>query len=203
MLEYTGERVIPEFMKPTNGLYLEHVARYYFSIPYVKGRALDLACGSGYGTQLVARAAKKYAEEIIGADIDKETVKYASKNYNHQLIKFIQEDVLDPELPDKLGQFDTILSFETIEHVEDDNLFMRNMYNMLRPGGKLVLSTPFGQGRGKPCRSPFHVHQLTVGEFKALFDPFSKTDFYYQWGVAIETPREGINYPLGIAVAVK
>jgi hypothetical protein len=42
MLQFTGERVIPELMKPTNALLLEHTARYYFSTPYVKGRVLDI-----------------------------------------------------------------------------------------------------------------------------------------------------------------
>ncbi|GAA3317265.1 hypothetical protein GCM10020331_015500 [Ectobacillus funiculus] len=63
-------------------------------------------------------------------------------------VTYIQGDALDPELPEKLGLFDTILSFETIEHVQDDQLFMNNLYRMLKPGGRLILSSPFGRGRG-------------------------------------------------------
>lgn len=203
VLQDTGERIIPKEMKPTNGLLLEHIARYYFSTPYVKGRVLDLACGTGYGGQMVAKARKKEITEMIGVDIDDETLKYAKANYFHPLLTFEKGNVLDPHLPEKLGTFDTILSFETIEHVEDDQLFMENMYKLLNPGGTLVLSTPFGQGKGTPCGVPFHVHQFTDEEFIGLFKNFSDVEYYYQRGVTIEPPREGVSYPLAVAVARK
>ncbi|OLO38966.1 SAM-dependent methyltransferase [Alkalihalophilus pseudofirmus] len=203
MLEDTGERVIPKLMKSTNGLLLEHTARYYFSTPYVKGRVLDIACGTGYGSQMVAKIRKKEIHEMIAADLDEEVLNYAKGNYYHPLVSFVQADVLDVNLPNKIGTFDTILSFETIEHVEDDDHFMNNMYHLLKPNGILILSTPFGQGKGKPCGSPFHVHQLTVEEFRALFHPFKETEIFYQRGVTIEPPREGVHYPLGVAVCQK
>ncbi|WP_240511982.1 class I SAM-dependent methyltransferase [Paludifilum halophilum] len=203
MLQLTGERVIPELMKPTNGMLLEHIARYYFSFPYVKGRVLDIACGSGYGTHMVAKACKKEVKGVIGVDLDPQTVEYARKTYYHPLTEYRVVDALDPELPQKLGCFDTILSFETIEHLQDDRLFMRHLHEMLAPGGTLVLSTPFGRGRGKPCKCPFHVHQLTPEEFAALFGGFRETEIYYQRGVTIEPPREGLKYPLGVAVCQK
>lgn len=59
MLTYKGERVIPYLMSPMNGLLLEHIARYQFAIDYVQGRALDIACGVGYGVQLIAKAKNK------------------------------------------------------------------------------------------------------------------------------------------------
>lgn len=203
MLEYTGERIIPKLMKPTNGMLLEHIARYYFSTPYVKGRVLDFACGSGYGSQMIAKARKEEITEMIGVDIDEETVNYAKGTYNHPLLTYMVGDVLDEELPRKLGTFDTILSFETIEHVGDDQLFMRIVYQLLNPGGTLVLSTPFGQGRGKPCNEPFHIHQFTREEFHNFFTVFSEVDIYYQRGVTIEPPRNNVHYPLGVAVCTK
>lgn len=203
MLKDTGERIIPKEMKPTNGLLLEHIARYYFSTPYVRGRVLDIACGTGYGSQMVAKSRKNEINEMIGVDIDEETLKYAKANYYHPLLTFEQGNVLDSTLPERLGSFDTILSFETIEHVDDELTFMKNMYELLKPGGTLVLSTPFGQGKGKPCGSPFHIHQFTKEEFVELFKDFSKVEYYYQRGVTIEPPREDVHYPLGVAVAIK
>ncbi|OIJ15124.1 SAM-dependent methyltransferase [Anaerobacillus alkalilacustris] len=203
MLNDTGERLIPNNMKPLNGLLLEHVARYYFSTPYVTGRVLDIACGSGYGGLMVAKERKHQIEEIIGVDIDKDALEYAKGQYYHPLLTFKQGDVLDPMLPEKLGTFDTILSFETIEHVDDDELFMKNMYNLLKPGGKLIISTPFGKGRGIPSGQPFHAHQLTKEEFQGVFTKFSKVEIYYQRGVTIEPPREGVYYPIGVAVCEK
>lgn len=54
-----GERIIPKLMKPMNGMLLEHIARYYFATPYVRGRVLDIACGTGYGSHLVAKERKR------------------------------------------------------------------------------------------------------------------------------------------------
>lgn len=203
ILEMSGERIIPKLMKPTNGMLLEHIARYYFALPYIKGRVLDIACGVGYGCHMVAKDRKREVEEMIGVDIDETTIKYANREYNHQKVKYIQGDAIDPNLPERLGEFDSILSFETIEHVEDDQIFMDNLYRMLKPGGTLVLSSPFGRGRGMPTSEPFHVHQLTPEEFQLLFERFSEVEFYYQRGPTFEKMREGVRYFIGIAVCVK
>lgn len=207
MLNDTGERVIPEKMKITNGLLLEHIARYHFASDYVQGRVLDFASGSGYGSHIIAKLCKKNVEQVVGIDIDREVVDYAKRTYYHPLTSYLEGDVVDPYLPEKMGEFDTILSFETFEHVKEEKEFLSNIYNMLKPGGILVLSTPFGKGRGKPCRSPFHVHQLTVDEFTSLFRDysFSKVSFFFQKGVLIEPAFLNKNkyYPLGIAVCEK
>lgn len=203
MLEWTGERIIPKLLKPTNGMLLEHIARYYFATPYIQGRVLDIACGAGYGSHMVAKERKRELIQLVAVDNDKDTIDYANREYHHQKIVYRQADALDPDLPGKLGMFDTILSFETIEHVADDRLFMDNLYQMLKPGGKLILSSPFGRGRGMPTSEPFHVHQLTPAEFEELFDRFSEKEIYYQRGVTFEKPRDGVRYFIGIAVCTK
>lgn len=208
MLKNTGERIIPEDMKPLNRILLEHLARYYFALPYATGSVLDIACGTGYGAKMIAKERKKYVSRVLGIDLDPDTIAYAKKNHYHPLLTFLTGDALDIKLPDKIGTFETIISFETMEHVPDDRLFLQNMYNLLTPGGTLVLSTPFGPGRGKKCASPFHFHQLTEEELFRLFSEtdcrFEKTVFYYQNGVAVEREkRADVHYPFGIAVAVK
>ncbi|WP_139489682.1 class I SAM-dependent methyltransferase [Brevibacillus dissolubilis] len=192
-------------MKPSNGMLLEHLARYYFSTPYVYGRVLDIACGVGYGTQMIAKNCRLEATEIIGVDLDPASIRYAQSYYYHPMVTYQVEDALDPLLPEKLGQFDTIVSFETIEHVPDDRLFMKNIYDMLKPGGMLVLSSPFGRGRGMQTSEKFHVHQLTPEEFAELFVefPFSEVEIYYQRGVTIEPPRKDVRYFIGVAVCKK
>ncbi|WP_134683759.1 class I SAM-dependent methyltransferase [Brevibacillus migulae] len=203
MIQWTGERIIPKLLKPTNGMLLEHIARYYFATPYIQGRVLDIACGTGYGCHMVAKERKREVTEIIGVDNDRDTLAYANVEYNHQKVTYVQGNAVDPELPTQLGMFDTILSFETIEHVEDDQQFMDNLYDMLKPGGTLVLSSPFGRGRGMPTSEPFHVHQLTPDEFAQLFERFAQVDIYYQRGVTFEKPRDGVRYFIGVAVCVK
>lgn len=203
LLEWTGERIIPKQLKPTNGMLLEHIARYYFATPYVQGRVLDIACGTGYGCHMVAKERKREVTHIVGVDNDEQTIRYANIEYNHQKVTYQVGNAMDPHLPEELGVFDTILSFETIEHVEDDQMFMDNLYRMLKPGGTLVLSSPFGRGRGKPTSEPFHVHQLTPEEFEELFERFSQVEIYYQRGVTFEKPREGVRYFIGVAVCTK
>lgn len=202
-LEYTGERVIPKLMEPTDPFLLEHIARYYFATPYLKGEVLDISCGSGYGSHLIAKTCKKQVQRVLGVDIDEETIRYATQNYYHPLSRFMQADALDPALPDKLGSFDTIVSFETIEHLTDERPFMTNLYNMLRPGGTLVLSTPFGEGRGKPGSYFSHVQEFTVDEFKELFMAYGEVEIFYQRGVTIEPPRVDVHYPFGVALCKK
>ncbi|SEN80839.1 Methyltransferase domain-containing protein [Mesobacillus persicus] len=203
-IEDSGERVIPDFMKPTNGLLLEHIARYQFSTHYLKGRVLDLASGSGFGSQMLAKLGKKRIETIVAVDCDPSTVAYAKGRYNHPLVEYRCENAVDPLLPQKLGLFDVIVSFETIEHIEEEQQFLSNVYQLLKPGGVLILSTPFGKGRGKPCGSAFHVHQLTVDEFKNLFNGYTNVKFYGQKGVLIEPTQYDENwYPIGITVCTK
>ncbi|MGP4042013.1 class I SAM-dependent methyltransferase [Gracilibacillus sp. D59] len=205
MLKDTGERVIPEKMDITNELLIEHIARYHFSVPHVHGRVLDFATGVGYGTHIVAKKCKENIDEIIGVDIDPDVIKYAKGNYYHPKSNYTVADVTDPTLPNQLGIFDVILSFETIEHIEDESQFTDNIYHLLKPGGTLILSTPFGEGKGKRCGSPFHVHQMTENEFLSMFNQFPKKRFFYQKGALIE-PMEGTQMdhkPLGIVIAYK
>ncbi|MCP8615359.1 class I SAM-dependent methyltransferase [Salirhabdus salicampi] len=205
MLTYTGERVIPEQMKPTNGLLLEHLARYYFATYYINGSVLDISCGAGYGSHMMAKAKKKTLSKVVGIDIDSDAIQYAKRTYYHPLVEYKVGNAVDRKLPKNIGQFDTIVSFETFEHVEEETEFMCNIYEMLKPGGRLIISTPFGKGRGKPCGSPFHVHQLTVSEFKDLFNKYNEVTFYGQRGVAIEPLNDNRvkHFPIGIAVCKK
>jgi 2-polyprenyl-3-methyl-5-hydroxy-6-metoxy-1,4-benzoquinol methylase len=203
LLELTGERVIPERMDPLNGMLLEHLARYYFAVEYAKGRVLDIACGTGYGTKIIAKAQKSVLEEVVAVDHDEETLKYARSKHFHPLIQYKKMDAEDAELAPKLGTFDLIMSFETLEHLTQEKAFLNNLYHMLKPGGTLIISTPFGAGRGKPTNEPYHIHQLTEDEFTGLFDEYEEKEFYYQRSVLVEPKREGKHYPFGIAVCKK
>ncbi|CAM3925519.1 class I SAM-dependent methyltransferase [Alkalicoccus chagannorensis] len=208
MLEDNGERVIPEKMKDDNGMWLEHLARYYFALPFAKGRVLDIACGSGYGTKLVAKARKKEGVTAIGADIDEDALQYARGKYYHPQVAYQYGDLLDPALPETLGTFDTVLSFETIEHVPDDQFALEQLMKLTAPGGTLLLSTPFGAGREAASHSPFHYFQMTEEEFLHLFDATHDTwdslRFFYQNGVSIVNEKiPGFRYPIGIAAATK
>ncbi|HLR51353.1 MAG TPA: class I SAM-dependent methyltransferase [Candidatus Avamphibacillus sp.] len=205
MLEDTGERVILEKMNIMSSMLIEHLARYHFASQFAEGRVLDFACGTGYGTHIIAKKCKEKVSEVIGVDKEKEALKYAEHTYYHPKSTFKQTDVADKNTPEQLGKFDYIVSFETLEHIQDEKQFLDNIYEMLYPGGTLILSTPFGEGRGKPCKNPFHVHQLTEEEFQELFVNYASVSYYYQENALI-IPAEsakGKSFPLGIVVCRK
>jgi len=201
----TGERVIPLMTSPKNGLLREHIARYRFACKYVWGRTLDLACGVGYGCDILSRGPGKWLiNEIIGVDNDPSTIKYAKKNYPSPKTKYMVGDALDEKLVDKIGKFNSILSFETIEHLQNDEHFIKNLKSLLLNEGMLIISTPLGRGRKHPCTNPYHFFQYTLEEFESLLKTnFSNIDIYLQINNIIEKPKTGIKYYLAVAICTK
>ena len=203
-MKLTGERVIPKLMAGDNGLLIEHVKRYEFASRFVSGRVLDIACGTGYGTQILLECdGTGEIKQIIGVDLDKDTIDYAKENYNNEKVSYIIDDAASTDLAAKLGSFDTIVSFETLEHLEKDISFLNNLEKLLKPSGTLIISTPFGRGRGIPCSNPYHVHQYTEEEFVQLLNIFDNVELYYQRNETIEKPVAGKKYYLMIAVCSK
>lgn len=200
-MRLTGERVIPKLMACDNGLLREHVKRYEFASKLVSGRVLDIACGSGYGTQiLLENDSMGKMQHIIGVDIDKDTIQYAKANYHNEKVSYIVNDATSAELEAEIGYFDTIVSFETLEHIEQDAAFVNNLEKLLKPSGTLIISTPFGRGRGIPCSNPYHICQYKEEEFVQLLNIFKNVELYYQRNETIEKAVEGQQYYLMIAV---
>jgi len=202
MLELTKERVIPKKMHPQNGLLIEHKARYRFASKYCSGRILDIACGVGYGTEMML-ALGEGIKEIVGVDINPDVIHYAKKNYQHPPITFSVGDVNNKDLIEQLGQFDTIVSFETVEHIENDFAFIDNLNKLLKIDGTLIISTPFGQGRNEPCANPHHYRQYREKEFRELLAIFSDIKLYCQVDKRIEVPKPDEKYYLMVAVCQK
>ena len=199
-LPYTGERVVPEIMNPRNGLLMEHIARYEFAAGFSRGRVLDLGCGAGYGTEIILDLADPDAvSEVVGVDISMESIRYARAMYGYLKAHFAVADIRDPELPERYGLFDTIICFETIEHLQEDEAVIRNIARMLKPDGLLIISTPFGRGKGEPCAAPFHVHQYKESEFVELLISNFHVNMFMQRDKVIEKRRDGVKYYLMVA----
>jgi 2-polyprenyl-3-methyl-5-hydroxy-6-metoxy-1,4-benzoquinol methylase len=159
-LEYTGERIVPG--KTEEPLFREHEARYVFAGRYVAGKeVLDIACGSGVGTDYLRRAG---AMSCYGIDIDTRAIEYAKAAYSRCL--FAQGDALHIALPN--NSVDVVVSFETIEHISDNRKFLLECKRVLRPSGLLLCSTPNrGLYRWLP-KNPYHVREFTAQEFGSL-----------------------------------
>jgi SAM-dependent methyltransferase len=161
-LEFTGERFTPECVREIR---YEHFHRYAFARELVAGRrVLDAACGEGYGSALLAGA----AAAVTGVDLSVESVEHARSRYRAPNLDFQAADCLD--LPFPADSFDCIVSFETLEHLEDHEGLLREFRRVLRPGGFLLLSSPDKAVYSDKLqnRNEFHVRELYRDEFETL-----------------------------------
>jgi ubiquinone/menaquinone biosynthesis C-methylase UbiE len=169
-MEFTGERVVPGKVEPD--LFNEHLSRYRFAQPLVKGRlALDLGCGTGYGAAILAESAR----QVLGLDISKESVAFARGKYVAPNVEFFVSDC--NHLAVRSGSIDTVVCMEVIEHLPDQETLMEEVCRVLRPEGILVISTPnriyYTEERNEV--NPFHVREFDFPEFSA----FLKS--YFEW----------------------
>lgn len=118
----------------------DHVTRYNFASKFLPSniKILDIACGVGYGSYIMSKAAQ--ASKIQGIDISSEAIDYANQHYKLNNNNFKCGDFLEINL--EKSYYDAIVSFETIEHVRKDKEFLKKFFNILKPEGKLILSTP-------------------------------------------------------------
>lgn len=172
-LEYTGERLVPG--KAGEALFREHEARYIFAARFVKGmRVLDVACGSGIGTQYLLQAG---AHCCIGLDIDPAATDYAKARYTD--CRFVRCDATTLCIAE--ASVDVVVSFETIEHVKEQRAFLLECRRVLRPGGTLVCSTPNRALSRWGKANPFHFQELSVVEFTSLLGQiFTDVQLYAQ-----------------------
>ena len=136
-LEFTGERFLPG---AGGEIWYEHWHRYHFAAKLVVGReVLDVACGAGYGSALLARQAQR----VVGADISAETIDHARALYAAvPNLEFRQADCAALPFPD--ASFDAVYTLSSIEHFGspgDIKRSAREIGRVLRPGGYAFVVT--------------------------------------------------------------
>lgn len=190
MLEWTGERYIP--WMEVGEVHYNHLHRYLFAAQYCKNkRVLDLGCGEGYGSNILS----KYANEVVGVDIDESTIAHARAKYDDSKIKFIQGSVLEVPLGDH--EFDIVVSFEVLEHIEEHDTYIAEIKRLLKPNGVFFVSTPNKLVYTDPnAINPFHKKELNWDEFVGLMSMnFSSCKYLGQrsytgsniWSISEET----------------
>jgi len=170
----TGERLIPSESKDSV-VYGEHMSRYLAVIDMIKGKVvLDVASGTGYGSQLLAKHAKK----VTGIDYSAEAVAYAQENYPAKNLEYRVGDAqVLKSIPD--SSIDIVVSMETIEHLPNPELFVKQVKRVLKPDGVFAVSTPNDEEYREG--NEFHLHEFTLVELKKLMKKyFKQTDYYYQ-----------------------
>ena len=161
-LPWTGERLVPSL---AGQIASEHLHRYALACDMAEGRdVLDIACGEGYGSALLA----KRARSVVGVDIDKAAVDHAQRKYGGDRARFLVGQCTAIPLPD--ASVDMVVSFETIEHIREHDVFLSEVRRVLRSGGLVVISTPErGEyDRSLAAQNPFHVKELSREEFESL-----------------------------------
>lgn len=175
-IQPTGERLTVYY---PGLISLEHVHRYAIACQLAVGKkVLDIACGEGYGSHLLAQV----AHEVTGADINEETVLAARKKYKHQNLIF--ETASATSLPFPSASFDLVISFETLEHLAEQEQMIAECKRVLRPDGLLLISTPdklnYSDKTGH--KNPYHVKELYRAGFEELLcSVFRYTSVYSQY----------------------
>ncbi len=142
-----------------------HLNRYFVAKNLCKDKVvLDAACGEGYGTYLLS---KWGAKKAVGVDISESAVAHAQEVFGGEKLEFFCNTV------EKLAMFpnnsfDMVVSFETIEHIQDPIAFLKEIKRIVKPDGIVVISCPndycYYPSAGE-C-NPFHVRKYTKDEFK-------------------------------------
>ena len=142
---------------------LEHWHRYLSVLELCRQRkVLDLACGTGYGSHLLA----DFAESVIGVDISQEAINIAKTRYAHKNLVYMQGSATDIPLPN--SSVECVISFETIEHLNKDiqPVFLKEVKRVLSQGGCFVVSTPCHEKSVLlNAKNPFHPGELSLGDF--------------------------------------
>jgi 2-polyprenyl-3-methyl-5-hydroxy-6-metoxy-1,4-benzoquinol methylase len=143
----------------------EHAPRYAFSMQFADGkRALDFGCGTGYG----AAALSAVAQEVLAVDISETALDWAKRKHKASNLEFRQVGDLGASLPE--GAFGLATCFEVIEHLtaNDQVAFLANIHRTLNEEGVFVVSTPNPKMTMLYGDNPYHLKELTLGEFESM-----------------------------------
>jgi GT2 family glycosyltransferase len=169
----------------------EHFHRYAICRSYIRDLdVLDIACGAGYGSALLAEA----AGSVSAIDLNPETIERARSRYMRPNLTFAVADCF--QLPFDDASFDVIVANEMIEHVADHDGLISEGKRLLRPGGIMLISTP-----NRPVYNrfkqpnPFHVSEMDEAEFRELLDRHFKQHRLLGCRMALNS----LSYPIDVA----
>ena len=161
---HTAERVSNRDASD-NFVFQRSILAYYMAAEMVSGDVLEIGTGVGYGVDVVAPATAKFTR------IDKTAPMF--DNPLPANVEFRQMAVPPLDFADE--SFDYVISFQVIEHIENDAEFVREVSRVLRKGGKFIVSTP--NAPMSLTRNPWHVREYRIEELKALLNrSFSKVE---------------------------
>ncbi len=164
-MELTGERTLPD-VPAENYWFRRHLAVYEWIAERVGGlRVLDMACGEGYGSNVLASRALA----VVGVDANPEAFEHARLRYRRDNLTFERGMVENFGEP---GSFDAVVFLQTIEHVFDPVGVLRHFGQLLRPGGTAFVSTPnvltLAPPGAEKSGNPWHLREYRASEFDEM-----------------------------------
>jgi ubiquinone/menaquinone biosynthesis C-methylase UbiE len=160
-------------------IWYEHWHRYHFALPLAAGRRVaDAACGEGYGSALLATAAK----QVTGIDVAADVVAMARRRYGSvPNLEFVEGRC--ESLPLAPGSIDLLVSFETLEHLAKPETLVAEAARVLGSTGLFVVSTPNKEvyTDQRAYENPHHLKELSRDEFEqALAARFEAVELFAQ-----------------------
>lgn len=151
----------------TRPLFLEHITRYHLAQRYAAHKkVLDAGCGTGYGILLLS----KKALMAVGIDENSEAIRYCQEKNRGAKVSYKMMDARKIDYDDNF--FDVVVAFELLEHISEQDQFLKGVHRVLKKGGRLIISTPnihiYGMGKAK---NPYHKKELTPAEFLSILKP--------------------------------
>ncbi len=154
---HTAERVSHKDLSD-NYVYQRSILAYVEAAKLVSGNVLEIGTGMGYGIDTIAPKCEKFTS-IDKFEVDLSHAKDV-KNFE------FKQMAVPPLTGFEDNSFDFVVTFQVIEHIKDDNLFVKEIHRVLKPGGKMIVTTP--NIKTSITRNPWHIREYTVPELKDL-----------------------------------
>jgi SAM-dependent methyltransferase len=161
MAVYSTE-IASDKISSDNPIHQRLLKAYYVAQDYIKGDVLEIGCGEGRGVELLAPLSNSYTA------IDKIPSVVEKLQANHPDYSFEVGTI--PPLPYRDGQFDVVVSFQVIEHIQNDDLYLAEINRVLKPGGIALISTP--NIKRTLSRNPWHIREYTAKELATKSESF-------------------------------
>lgn len=155
-----------------NYVFQRSMLAYVKAAEIISGNVLEIGTGSGYGVSIIA----PHAATFITIDKTLPPAGIIPQNSNVEFCRM----TIPPLKGIASGSMDFVLCFQVIEHIRKDFDTIAEIKRVLRPDGKLIITTP--NKHMSLTRNPWHVREYTVDEFKGLigcyFDNYEPLGIY-------------------------